>query len=294
MRATVLFSVRTGLILSILLSVGACHRFIRAPGQGRSPLQPARMSPDACALEIFFARFPLGDFQANDLLWREIDEQHFPAATRRELAQHGFRVGLVAGQIPVPLSQLLEIRDDAPPPGDTHQVGLEELESGPKVIRRHLQIRPGGHSEIVASGNYDELTVLSCEPEGVCGQTYAKAQGFFTVRALPEPDGRVCIHLVPELQYGEPAKRWIGAQGSWRLDTSRQKRVFENLAVKAKLAPGEMLVLTTLPDRPGSLGYNYFTDTKSGQPEQKLLLIRLAQTQHDGLFSENAVLPLDQ
>ena len=54
-----------------------------------------------------------------------------------------------------------------------------------------------------------------------------------------------------------------------------------------------MLVLTALPDRPGSVGNYFFTDDSSGQPEQKLLLIRLAQTQHDGLFSPEEILPLD-
>ena len=46
-----------------------------------------------------------------------------------------------------------------------------------------------------------------------------------------------------------------------------------------------MLVLTCLPDRPGSLGHRFFTHECAGQAEQKLLVIRLSQTQHDGLFS---------
>ncbi len=293
MRAMRCLRFRIGLILALALPAAGCTAFTRPLVEGRSPLRRARMSPDACALEIFFVRFPLGDVEANDLLWREIDEQHFSTETRRQLARHGFRVGLVAGQIPVTLSQLLNIEDDAAPAGTASQVDLEELESGPKVVRRHLQLRPGGHSEIVASGIYDELTVLLCEPGGVCGRSYAKAQGMFTVRAVPQCDGRVTVDLVPELQYGEPGKRWIGAQGMWRLDTGRDKRVFENLTLAANLAAGEILVMTSLPQRLGSLGHYFFTDDKSGQPEQKLLLVRLAQTQHDGLFSESEPLPLD-
>ena len=305
MRAMASLLLRVGLVLSVLLMSAGCRRFTHRQARGKSPLRPAQMSSDAVVLEVFFARFPLGDFQANDLLWREIDEQHFSTEKRRELARHGMRVGLVAGQIPVTLSQLLDVEQSTPPqPSRTDcqiaanteegQMNLEKLDSAPRVVRRHMQVRAGRRSEIIASGVYDEMTLLTCEPGGVCGQTYAKAQGLLAVRVLPEHDGRVRLDMVPELHYGDPVKRWIGDRGMWRLDTSRRKRVLENLAVSATLAPGEILVLTALPDRPGSVGHYYFTDDTSGRPEQKLLLVRLAQTQHDGLFSGGQVLPLDE
>ena len=294
MRAVATNLLRIGLALPVLFSSVGCTPFAEKLPNGKSPLRPAQMSSDAVVLEVFFARFPMGDLQANDLLWREIDEQHFSTEKRRELARHGLRVGLVAGQIPVTLSQLLDVKEDAPPAGEANQVNLEDLASSPRVVRRRIQVRPGHRSEIVASGVYDELTLLMCEPGGVCGQTYTKAQGLLAVRALPEHDGRVRLEVVPELHHGDPGKRWVGAQGMWRLDTSRQKRVLDELAVSATLAPGEILVLTSLPDRPGSLGHYFLTDDQSDRPQQKLLLVRLAQTQHDGLFSPGEVLPLDE
>jgi hypothetical protein len=278
----------------VVLCGAGCTPFVHRQAPGKSPLRPAQMSADAVVLDVFFARFPVGDFQANDLLWREIDEQQLPVEKRRELARQGMRVGLVAGQIPVTLSQLLDVPESGPPGDGTNQVKLDELDPTPRVVRRHMQVRAGHRSEIVASGIYDELPLLTCEQGKVCGQTYAKAQGVLGVRVLPEHDGRVRLDIVPELQYGDPGKRWIGAQGVWRLDTSRQKRVLENLAVSATLAPGEILVLTALPDRPGSLGHYFFTDDTSGRPEQKLLLVRLAQTQHDGLFAPDPALPADE
>ena len=308
MRAMASLLLRVGLVVPVVLSGAGCTPFSagKLSRRGKSPLRPAQMSPDAVVLEVFFARFPMGDFQANDLLWREIDEQHFSTGQRRELARHGIRIGLVAGQIPVTLSQLLDVEKSTPaqpsrsdpqsvPPAEAGQVNLDDFTSPPHVVRRRMQVRAGRRSEIVASGVYDEMTLLLCEPGGVCGQTYAKAQGLLAVRVLPEHDGRVRLDVVPELHHGDPAQRWVGAQeGIWRLNTSRQKRVLENLAVSATLAPGEILVLAALPDRPGSLGHYFFTDDVSGRPEQKLLLVRLAQTQHDGLFSPAQVLPLDE
>jgi hypothetical protein len=54
------------------------------------------------------------------------------------------------------------------------------------------------------------------------------------------------------------------------------------------------MVLSSLPSRPGSLGHYFFTENEE-HLEQKVLVIRLTQTQHDGLFSPNAKeLPLDK
>ena len=89
---------RTIVLLPALLLVGC----ITTPAQkGRSPLKPARMSPDSVVLDIFFVRFPFDDPQVNGQLWQEIDEQHFPPELRRRLTANGFRVGLVGGQLPL-------------------------------------------------------------------------------------------------------------------------------------------------------------------------------------------------
>ena len=48
-----------------------------------------------------------------------------------------------------------------------------------------------------------------------------------------------------------------------------------------------------MPNRPGSLGHHFFTE-RQDRPEQKLLIIRLSQTQHDGLFNPPEPLKLDE
>jgi len=115
----------------------------------------------------------------------------------------------------------------------------------------------------------------------------------FVIRARPERDGRVRIRLVPEVQHGENKLRYVGTQGVLRIEPGRTKRAFDDLAVEAVLAPGHMLLLGTLLDPPGSLGRRFFTQNVDGQVQQKLLVIRLAQTQHDDLFDSGDVLPLD-
>jgi len=279
------------LLLAVLVMAG-CSTPLH---QGKSPLAAAQMSPDSVVLEMFFVRYPFGDPNVNEKLWEEIDEQQFKPELRERLARNGFRVGLVSGQMPVELSKLLQLSDKPPPTTEIGGGQVDDLDKQPRVVRRHQQIRAGQRSDIVASGIYAELPVLMCEPGQLCGQTYHEAQGILAVKSYPQPDGRVRLELVPELQYGQPRQRWIPNQGVIRLETSRPSRPFDDMALSADLAPGAMLIFGSLSNRPGSLGHHFFTDNENeGRLEQKLLIVRLAQTQHDGLFSPPAPLKLEE
>ena len=197
--------------------------------------------------------------------------------------------------MPDQLAKLMQLSDKPPPTSEPASTKIDELETQPRVVRRHLQIRAGRRSEIIASGVYAELPVLMSEPGQLCGQTYHQAQGIFSVKSFPQPDGRVRLELVPELQHDQPLQRWVGDQGMMRLEASRPKRTFDDLALSTELTPGAMLVLSSLPNRPGSLGHHFFTEKENeGRLEQKLLIIRLAQTQHDGLFSPPEPLKLEE
>ncbi len=258
--------------------------------KGKSLLAPAQMSPDSCVLEVFFIRVPFGDAQANDELWQELDEQHFPADLRGRLMRNGFRVGVVTGQIPIALSNLLELGDKPAPASEVKGANLADLGTKPRVTKRHMQVRAGQPSEIIASSIYDQLPVLVCESGQVWGETYNQAQGIINLKAFPLPDGRIRVELLPEVHHDQPRQRWIADQGMMRLDASRPKRIFEDLDISATLSPGSMLIMTSLSNRPGSLGHNFFTEN-DGRLEQKVLVIRLAQTQHDDLFAPSEVMP---
>ncbi len=284
---------RREILLLAVLAMSGCAT--AALHKGKSPLAPPAMSPDSVVLEMFFVRFPFGDPAVNDKLWGAIDEQQFKPELRERLARNGFRAGLVSGQMPGELTKLMQLSDKPAPTSEPVSTKVDALENQPRVVRRHLQIRAGRRSEIIASSVYAELPVLMCEPGQLCGQTYCQAQGIFSVKSFPQPDGRVRLDLVPELQHDQPQQRWIGDQGVLRLEASRPKRTFDDLALSVELPPGGMLVLSSLPNRPGSLGHHFFTEKENeGHLEQKLLIIRLAQTQRDGLFSPPEPLKLDE
>jgi hypothetical protein len=276
-------------ILLALLALAGCTKPLIAE---KSPLAPAHMSPDSCVLDVFFVRVPLGDSRANDELWKDLDEQQIPAELRGRLMRNGFRAGVAEGQVPVVLSNLLELGDKPAPSGEVKGTSLGDLAEKPRVMRQHMQIKSGRPGEIIASTVYDQLPVLICEQDGLSGEIYNQAQAVFSVKTHPLPDGRVRIEMAPELQHDQPRQSRIEDQGVMRFDFHRPTRVFENMVISTTLSPGGMLIMTSLPSRSGSLGHHFFTE-KEGGVEQKLLVVRLSQTQQDGLFATPDQLPLE-
>ena len=237
-------------ILTSALAMPGC-RLMEPHSAGTSPLAPLAAMSESIRLEIYFARFPVGNSALNGALWNEIDEQSFSPQMRRELSENGIRAGLVGSHVPVEMARLLTLTDEPRKPAQENKV---DLEAEPAVNMRLLAVRAGRRSEIVASNVYDRLPLLTREAGQVVGRTYAKAEGRLALRAVPQPDGRVRIELLPELHYGEQQQRWNAADGVIRLESGRPKRVFEDLKLNVDLAPGQMLVLTCRPDRSGSLG----------------------------------------
>lgn len=258
--------------------------------QGRSPLAAAKPSADSVGLEIFFARFPCGDKEINGPLWNDIDEQQFPADLRRALAENGFRVGLVGMHVPDQLARLLKLSDKATTSEERH---LVKLDAEPTVNLRVLQTRAGRRNEVVASHVYEELPLLMRDEGSVGGRTYRQAEGRFSLRTFPEDDGRVRLEMLPELQHGEQQQKWVGNEGVMRLEAGRPKKTFDELRLKAALSPGQMLLVTSRTDRPGSLGHYFFTEPTAEALAQKLLIIRLAQCTPDRLFGAEEPKTLD-
>lgn len=267
---------------------GGCANPIKP---GKSPLAATQLSSDTSVFDVLFVRYPPDDEQINHQLWDEIDEQQLPAELRSRLAQNGIRAGVIGGQLPLPLSKLLDLKEKPQVAGAT-QVKAADLGGPARVERRHMPLRAGQPGQVVASGVYEELPVLIRGKGELCGQTYRQAQAILAVTAHPENDGRVRIDLVPEIHHDQPRQQWIGEQGVLRLDTGRPRHAFDDLAIAATLKPGDTLVLSCLPERPGSLGHHFFTE-KGEQSCQKLVLIRLAQTQHNDLYNPPEPLKLE-
>lgn len=289
--------------LCLLVAVGCAPMTERHT----SRLTRAAMSPSSVVLEIYSARFPFNDPKYNAQLWEQVDEQPFAADLRRNMVEYGLRAGILQGQIPVELEELLTGASEGQPPGanpnqtqqsKTPSQSLEEVvvdfEQESPVRRRTLQLRAGKRGEILTSGIYPSLPLLENQAGQLRGKPYPHGQGLLSVKSFPLPDGRVRLELLPELHYGEPKINYVGSQGIIRLETGRAKKVFEQLSLSATLTSGELLLISSLPHRPGSLGHYFFTEQTAGALEQKLLILRLAQTQHDDQFGPEVVSSEDE
>lgn len=264
----------------------------------------AKMSRESVTLETFSVRLPHDDLARDQAIWREVDETKLPPELRVVLAENGFRAGVVGGQLPAAVQELLAVRqapskpatnasepaEEQPAPAaegadDFQQGNVVTFNGEPAIQIRQMQIRPDRRGEIVVSSTYPELPVLVRRGGRVEGQTHEQAQCVLGLTSTPRDDGRVSLQLVPEVQYGQPQRWFDGTRGVLEFEIRRPRKTLDELAMNVLLSPGEYLVLSNLPSRSGSLGQQFFADDSTSSPQRKLLFIRLAQTQRDGLFS---------
>jgi hypothetical protein len=271
--------------LVVLAGGGGCSFIDRHETlEPRSVLAKATPADDTINLEIYFAKTVLNDSALNRSLWTQVDEQRIDADLRKLLAQDGIRVGVLGPQAPPELARMLALTDQ-PIEKPTDGTPLE-VDTEPAVTLRRLQARVGRRNEIVSSNRYDELPLIRRSGEQLTGKTYRGADGRFALRGFTDTGGMVRLELVPELHHGEQQPRWVGTDGVLRLEAGKPREVFQELAVAVTLAPGEMLLMTTMPEKSGTLGHYFFTQPASERPAQKLLVLRPSQAASDELFAD--------
>ena len=178
-----------------------------------------------------------------------------------ELAVNGLRAGVVGSQVPAELARLLTLTDQ---PQARDQENTVNLEAEPAVNLRLLSVRPGQRSEIVASNTYDELPLLMREGKHSSARpTTRPSAGSDCRRHRPRT---IACHSTccPRLNYGEPQHRWTGTDGGnpTRVHPS-QAAVRGGPAATGRVRTGQMLMPHCRPERPGSLGHYYFTESKA-------------------------------
>lgn len=253
------------------------------------------MSPDSVTVEIATLGLPVADGRAVNY-WEEVDEQILPLETRQQLAHFGIRLGIISGQLPKELRQKIDKAS-----ASQKNVGDEESLVGDsqRVSQKRVQNRAGHRSKIVIGESREQMIVLLPADNGLRGETYQQAQCLFSLKCFPQGDGRVKLELTPEIEHGAVRQRVIGQaqDGSFRLDAGKDRAVFDQIRVAPLLTAGQTLVVSSTPETKG-LGRQFFSETSSGSREERVLLIRLAQTQVDDLFlpdntSEPLTTPLD-
>jgi hypothetical protein len=238
-------------------------------------------------MEIIWARFPAGDPALNNEAWRDIDETQIAPAVHRELANNGFRAGVIGMTIPDAITRAL--RQGEPPTSESARTAegeTIELAADPIVRGRVRQLRHDQRSEIQASDVLASVPLLVSGGRELGGRTYQQAQAIYALRVRPQPDRTALVELTPELHHGPARIRWTGGEdGVLRQAPLRDREVFDQLRLSVKLAPGDMLVLMSLPDAGSRLGHYFHTVESADGPQQKLILIRLAAVPPSDTFA---------
>jgi hypothetical protein len=260
-----------------------------------SVLSTPKLVKNGVVLDVMFVRTSLGGADLNEGVWSEIDELHFSPADRRRFESNGLRAGIISGPLPQPIERLLDLKELPSPEGEEPKEVDEERHT---ARQRQLRVRPGKRSEIIAMGEGDripEMSLLMKDDSGqVKGRTLTNVMGMFAARAYPQGDGGVRLELVPELEHGAAQKRFVPGDGMFRVEFGPPHEVLEELRIAASLAPGQMLAITARPDRVGSLGYRFFTETQGDATMQKMIVIRLAHSEFDERFSDGPAMATDE
>jgi hypothetical protein len=271
----------SAIVLWVLSGLAGCSTWDTHAPRSESLLKPITLTDDGMQLEVISVRFPLGDPDFNAELWNKVDEQQLPLAVRRELAENGLRAGVLYGELPPVIAQKLSAAETRP--ASITEASARFERSAP-ATRQTMQLHSGWRGEILASGVYAELPLMMLDNGRLAGRTYPQAQGIIDAQVQALGDHRIKLHLTPQLQYGEARQQWVTEDGVIRPQTAKPKQAFERLTFDATLAQDQMLLVTSLPDRPGTLGNYFFTEQKDGQSQQKLVVIRLAESRYSDLF----------
>ena len=266
---------RFALAVVALASAVGCQS-LGEPGKltSDSLLKAAQATPGAVTLDIYWARTTIDDQRFAEALWQSVEEDRLPVEVRRALADQGLRAGVVGGS---PSSELMELLN---PNGTTPQANDQSMllaAKPPKVTRRLKQIGLSQRLELQATDSARPFTLLENENHQLVGRQYPDAQGIYAFQAVSRNGDRVEMELIPELHHGQPHMQYrTPGQGMIVQQLARDAEGFDNLRIAAELAPGEMLVVTSLPDSEHRLGGLFHHTEVETFTEQKYLLVRLA------------------
>jgi hypothetical protein len=274
--------------IALLVCVaGGCRLFPdETIAKGHSPLKPAQPSADSVAMEIIWARFPANDPVLGDAAWREIDETQIEPSVRGQLLKNGIRAGVIGSIVPAAIDHVLHQRESTPDDSKSDQTKKNaELMTEPIVHGHILRVRRNQRTDIQASEEYTSLPLLVNDGGVLGGHTYQQAKAVYCLRVDPRPDRTALVELTPEIHHGAARFRFTtGDDGILKQASLNERKVFDQLQLSVRLAPSEMLVLMSLPNSGSRLGHYFHTVDSADGPQQKLILIRLAQVPPSDTF----------
>ena len=261
------------------------------PKPPANPFPLARLSPDTVILEIGVLAITEKNDEQFKNSWRHLDAQHIPFHVRKLLDNNGIQTGLAGCQMPAEFKKLIE-----PDPIDVEELNEFQKQAYEKGflkpaekmdIHQRIQNRAGQRHEIpLLQPDFVQTISWSVETEeGRRDGVVEQALPYMAVTTYPNGNGSVSLVLTPELLYGELKDRITSFQGKAIYKNSKESMFFEDMNIHATLKPGETIMVTCNSNESG-LGQTLFEKVGYRHTERRILMIRLAQSQQDDLFSD--------
>lgn len=286
-RLAVIRKVLLSLICGCLI-VGGCAKW-KPPDTEPKPMKfPAsRMTPDSVSLEIAVAQ--LDDSQVEQIaeLWGLLDQQEIPLQLRKQLDANGLRVAVAPSQLPGVLSELLAPKEIDPKGLDSLQSQMLEqglLKPAERLISHSkIQNRDGKPYDLTVTNVYPEKSWIVHSGKGDSAGAGKLVRGVMSIKTYPQGDGSVRLAVTPQIHHGE-TRTEIGVVDRSFLFQNRQSLIeFKELKIEVDLLPGETLICGPTSDI-ADLGELFFGVPEAVHGNQRIVLIRLVQTQWDDLF----------
>ena len=107
--------------------------------------------------------------------------------------------------------------------------------------------------------------------------------GFLRLTAYQEDSDAVVVRVIPELHHGAVRQGWGVASGGggshapqqYVVQNGQAEETFRDLTASLKLRPGQVAIVSSRPDRKGSLGHFLFTaeEANSDRLVRKVLFV---------------------
>lgn len=265
------------LTLAATVAALGCSVWRSQEPQGVPRLPHTRMSSDSVGIEIATVTLDANNAHLWHEIRQELDEQVLSPERRRRLTQNGLIGGFIGTQLPAPLSLLLleaSDRREHPTPDSFWDIPDQQ---------RFVQCRANQRVGVGLWMGQDRLEIRHDDGELAVSDTFLHPACQMAIHCSQGAAGTAVVRLTPEIEHGPMRQQYVADGGGLHVATRRERKVYDDLEMKIKLRPGEIL-LVTCSDAPGLVGSSVFRNADS--TKQKLLLIRLAQTQVDISFGD--------
>lgn len=262
----------------IVLVLAGCSTWNANESTSLARLPKTRMSRDSVGIEIATVTLDSERMGMLESIVAVLDEQVISPGTRRHLARNGFRGGILGTQLTEEIELLLleAAERRLRPTAESYQEGTDQ--------QRFVQCRAGKRVDVGLWGAQRLLETKHDDGDFTTPDAYAQAACQMAVQCKPDDLGGCQVQLTPEIEHGPPRQKYVVDGSSFHVETRRERAVFEDLKMRFPLQPGETLIVTCNQLAEPRLGQNFFQNATS--TKQKLLLIRLAQTQIELSFDD--------